>query len=52
MEWGHQLSKAGGTKMQRIAMKFGLFVTGLGENAVSVDEIPQRALADPGRGMI
>ena len=30
------------TKMQRIVMKFGMFVIGLGENAVSTDELAQR----------
>ena len=32
------------TKMQRIVMKFGMFVIGLGENAVSTDELAQRKI--------
>ena len=43
--WGHQLSEAEGTKMQRIAMKFDMLKFGkfgLGENAVSFDEIAQK----------
>ena len=30
------------TKTQRIAMKFGMFVIDLGQNAVSIDEPTQR----------
>ena len=32
----------GGPKTQRIAMKFGMLAIGLGENAMSVDELVQR----------
>ena len=31
----------GGTKTQRIAMKYGVLVIGLEENAVSIDELAQ-----------
>ena len=31
-----------GTKTQSIAMKFGMLVIGLGENAVLVDDLAQR----------
>ena len=31
----------GGTKTQRIAMKFGMLVVGLGENHKSIDELAQ-----------
>ena len=42
MGGGHQLSEAGGgTKTQRIAMKFGVLVIGLGENHMSIDELAQ-----------
>ena len=39
---GHQLSEYGGTKTPSIAMKFGMLVIGLGENAVLIDEFAQR----------
>ena len=41
MRGDHQLSEAGGTKTQRIAMKFGMLVIGLGENRRSIDELEQ-----------
>ena len=42
---GYQLSECGdggvgvGNKTQKIAMKFGMLVIDLGENAVSIDEL-------------
>ena len=36
---GHELSEAGEGNKTRIAMKFGMLVIGLDENAVSIDEL-------------
>ena len=48
LESVHQLSNEGrgGTKQQMIAMKFGMLVIGLGENAMSNDELAQRRHVD------
>ena len=40
-EGGRQLSEAEGTKTQRIAIKFGMLVIGLGANHRSTDELAQ-----------
>ena len=43
MRGGHQIWEAGRwTKTQRIAMTYGMLVIGLGESAMSLDELAQR----------